>query len=474
MLINIVSTGFSFNTSTCRTVIPCNSMKHLWILTLLIALPLTAAESAELSSQDSRFEESVAELKTEAENGDAYSQRQLYLRYALKGHREQAAAWADKLIENLSEKGHAGDQKAMWMLARLFLKGDEVVPADAARSIEWFNRLSATGEPAAAYILGDLYKQQNMAEASSSAYLKAYTAYSTQAAAGDPEAMYWQGYMQLHGLGCQADAAAGIAMLEKAAAAGILPAAYQLFAVYTKGNSVPADESKALLYATQLADQGKDARMAYVVADAYLKGKGIARDEAKGMEYLERAAAAQVPEALYHKGWLLQEQGKGEAALQAYRAAAQQGHANAAVKAGSMLIFGEGIEADPAEGLKILQYADSALESPFAPYELGRYYDSEGESALADEYFITASNRGYPAAMARRGLLHLSPTSSVAWNPTATYHWWKMGSDAGDTTCTLYLRIYLFAFIPLLLILLFGLPLYFVHHLARRRQEEKE
>ena len=99
-------------------------MKHLWILTLLLALPLTAAESAELSSQDSRFEESVAELRTEAENGDAYSQRQLYLRYALKGHREQAAAWADKLIENLSEKGHAGDQKAMGMLARLFLKGD--------------------------------------------------------------------------------------------------------------------------------------------------------------------------------------------------------------------------------------------------------------------------------------------------------------------------------------------------------------
>jgi TPR repeat protein len=139
-----------------------------------------------------------------------------------------------------------------------------------------------------------------------------------------------------------------------------------------------------------------------------------------------------------------------------------------------MLIFGEGVAADAAEGLKILQYADSGLESPFAPYELGRYYDSVGESALADEYYITASNRGYPAAMARRGLLHLNPSSSLSWNPTATYHWWKLGADAGDTTCTLYLRLYLYLFTPLLLILIFGLPLYFVHNVVKKRQSTKD
>ena len=165
--------------------------------------------------------------------------------------------------------------------------------------------------------------------------------------------------------------------------------------------------------------------------------------------------------------------GKAEEALQAYRQAAAQGHADAAVKAGSMVIFGEGVEADSAEGLKLLQYADSALQSPFAPYELGRYYDSVGETALADEYYITASNRGYPAAMARRGLLHLNPASTLTWNPTATYHWWKLGADAGDPTCTLYLRLYLFVFTPLLLILIFGLPLYFVHQLVKRRNKQE-
>ena len=450
-------------------------MKAPWILAALLALPLLAQETTTpaLSCDDERMEQSLAELKAEAEKGDAYSQRQVYLRYAMKGHRTQAAAWADKLIENLTQKGQAGDQKAMWLLARMFMTGDEVIPADMGRSVEWFNRLSAAGEPSAAFILGDLYTRQNSPEAAKSAYAKAYGIYSDQAAKGDTEALYWQGYMDLNALGTMQNAKDGIARMEQAAAAGSLPAAYQLFKVYITGIGTAADEAKALAYAAQLADQGKDAQMAYVVADSYLKGKGIPRDEVKGMQYLEKAVAAQVPAALYHKAWMLQEQGKHREALEGYRAAAQQGHADAAVKAGSMLIFGDGVEADSAEGLKILQYASSALESPFAPYELGRYYDSVGEGALADEYYITASNRGYPAAMARRGLLHLDPTSGLTWNPTATYHWWKLGADAGDETCTLYLRLYLFVFVPLLLILIFGLPLYFVHQMVKRRNEQE-
>ena len=450
-------------------------MKYPWILTALLALPLLAEDTtaSALTCPDERLEQNVATLKAEAEKGDAYSQRQLYLRYALKGHSIQAAAWADKLIANLTEAARGGDQKAMWMLARLFLKGDEVVPADIARSVEWFNRLSAAGEPSAAFILGDLYTKQNSPEAAKSAYEKAYGIYRDMAATGDKEALYWQGYMELNGLGVAPAAAPGIAKLEQAAGAGELRAAYQLFKIYTQGTGTAADETKALLYATQLADQGKDHQMSYVVADAYLKGKGVPRDEAKGMQYLDKAVAAQVPAALYHRAWLLQEQGKQQEALNAYLAAAQQGHADAAVKAGSMLIFGEGVPADQPEGLKILQYADSGLQSPFAPYELGRYYDSVGEHALADEYYVTASNRGYPAAMARRGLLHLDPSSPVVWNPTATYHWWKLGADAGDKTCTLYLRLYLYLFTPLLLILIFGLPLYFVHNMARRRKDQE-
>lgn len=452
-------------------------MKTSWYIAALLALPLLAQDTTPttpaLSCEDATMEQNLAELKESATQGDAYSQRQIYLRYAQKGHSVQAAAWADMLIENLTRKAEEGDMKAMWMLARLFLTGDVVVPADTVRSVEWFSKLSDAGEPSAAFILGDIYTKQNNQEKAKSAYGKAYRTYSELAARNDQEALYWQGYMELNALGVSQDAAGGISKLEKAATSGIIPAAYQLFKIYTKGIGTPADEARALFYATQLADEGKDAQMAYLVADAYLKGKGTAPDKDKGMAYLDKALAAQIPAALYHKAWLLQEENKHEEALSYYRAAAQQGHADAAVKAGSMLIFGQGVEADSAEGLKLLQYADTMLESPMAPYELGRYYDSADECALADEYYITASHRGFPAAMARCGLLHLIPGSSLSWDPTATYHWWKLGAEAGDSTCTLYLRLYLFVFIPLLLILIFGLPLYFVHHMLKKRQEEK-
>ena len=82
-------------------------MKASWILAALLALPQLAQETTPgtpaLACDDARMEQSVAQLKEEAAKGEAYSQRQLYLRYALKGHRTQAAAWADKLIENLTE-----------------------------------------------------------------------------------------------------------------------------------------------------------------------------------------------------------------------------------------------------------------------------------------------------------------------------------------------------------------------------------
>ena len=61
-------------------------MKHSWILAALLSLPLLANDTAPtdaLTCPDERLEQNVADLKADAEKGDAYSQRQLYLRYAL-------------------------------------------------------------------------------------------------------------------------------------------------------------------------------------------------------------------------------------------------------------------------------------------------------------------------------------------------------------------------------------------------------
>ncbi len=447
--------------------------KNIFLLFCLL-LPALAEQpqSSIPAAPDTATEERLAGLKEAATQGDAYSQRQLYLRYAIQGHQEQARHWADTLLQNLNTKAENGDLTAMWTLARLFMAGDEYIPTDNEKTLFWLNRLSARNDPSAAFLLGELYNKQGNPEAAKSAYAKAYTIYTQEAAAGRQESLYWQGYMELNALGAERNAQEGLAHMEQAAEAGVVGASYQLFKAYTSGLGTEKSPAKALHHARRLADHTQDGQMAYIVADAYLNAKGVNKDETLGQRYLEQAVQARIPAALYHKGWLLQQENKASEALPLYREAAAQGHADAAVKAGAMMLRGEGTEKDAAEGLKYLHYADTDLQSPFAPYELALYYDAAGEPELANSYYVSASNRGYPAAYARRGLLHLNPLAEVDWSPTAAYHWWKLGSDAGDAASTLYLRLYMFGFVPLLLILIFGLPLYWVHRLSKKAHQE--
>ena len=116
-------------------------------LTLFSALPLTAAP---LVSDDTALEANLAEWKAEAESGNPGATRQVYLRYALKGHMEQARAWAQKFISQLREKAEAGDTKAAWLLGRAYMTGDSYVKPDNAEAIRWFTQASDAGEPSAA------------------------------------------------------------------------------------------------------------------------------------------------------------------------------------------------------------------------------------------------------------------------------------------------------------------------------------
>ena len=442
-----------------------------FIITLLFNLSLPLAAET-LSCDDTSLESHLSELKSASESGNPAATRQVYLRYTLHGHTEQARAWAEKYVSQLKEKAHAGDAKAAWLLGRAYMTGDDYVKPDNAEAIRWFTQASDAGEPSAAYINGELLTKAGNTGDARVAYARAYSLYKKEAESGNADALYWQGYMEQNGFGVPVQQAAGIEHMEQAAEQGSLPAAYQLFKTYTKGLGIPADDTKSFHYARLLADKGNDAQMAYVVADALLKGKGTPKNEPAALPYLEKAAEQNIPAAIYHVAWRKQEAGKHAEALADYRRAASMGHADAAVQAGTMMLYGKGVDKDEEIGLNYLRRASEQLRSPFAPYELAKYYDELGETELADDYYITASDRGLAAAMARRGLLHLVPFSGLRWGPTETYRWWREGSNAGDKTCTLYLRLYLYVFIPLVLILVFGLPILLVRSLHKTSVNE--
>ena len=440
---------------------------------LAVFLPPAAAQQEAFASTDSadlELEGRLAELKDKAEAGDAYSMRQLYLRYAMVGKVPQSQAWAERFIAALEAKADAGDAKTARNLGILYMHGESSILPDPAKAVSWLTKASEGGDAAAAYLLGELMTQAGNADSARMSYARAYGLYKQQAEKGETAALYQQGYMEQQGLGTDRNAEQGIAHLQAAADAGCMPAVAQLFKTYEEGIGTAKDAARALTYAKRLADENKDARMAYLVADALFKGEVLPKDATAAEHYLDQAVAAALPEAQYHKAWMLEEAGKAPQALDLYRQAGTAGHANATIKAGTLLLYGKGgVERDEPAGLNCLTVAAERLQSPIAPYELGLYYDSIGESALADDWFITASDRGLADAMARRGWLHLTPFSAVSWNPTETYQWWKRGAEAGDADCRLYLNLYLYLFIPLIIILIIATPIAVLRYVMKEK-----
>jgi len=424
------------------------------------------------ASDDEELEARLAGLKQMAEQSSTDAVQQIYTQYAIAGKSDIAKAWAARYLEMLTKKAEDGDKSAMAVLGVHYLSGKDYTAPDEQQGVKWLYRAAEAGEPRSAFILGDYFARQGNKTASREAYEKAYAVYVKDSGTGNPETLYWQGVMQQNGLGTDTDAAAGIAKLEQAAGQHHPGALQQLFKTYAVGIGTQKDMARAISYARKAADHG-DGLLAYATACAYLKGEGVAKDEAIGEQYLDKAVAANIPAAIYYKGLRLENAGKAEEAYPLYRQGASMGQPDALVAEGRFLLYGlGGVDKDESRGLSLLQAASDRWESPRAPYELGLYYDSVGERDMANSWYAIASERGVQEAFARRGLLHLNPFSGLEWSPTRAYQWWRVGSEAGDPTCTLYLRLFLYVFTPLLLILVFGVPIFIVHRLNKRAEKD--
>lgn len=451
---------------------------------LLSLLPLSAQEPEQAPapttavSNNEALESALAELKQKAEAGDIDATQAVYTRYAVEGLTEQARHWADLYEKQLTAQAEGGDSKAMMLLATAYLRGLDYIEQAPAKAVPWLYRAAEAGLPSAAYILGEIFTQQGNTAEAQKFYQQAWNAYSSHTAQlSEPltteqrNALYWQGYMKLMGVGTEKNPAEGIALMEKADNAW---AWSQLYKCYVKGIGVEKDMEKAIGYARKLADEANDGLMAWVVASAYLNGEGVQKDEVTGRRYLDMADDENIAQAIHMKGLLLQKEGKMRDAYNHFDRAASMGLPESMTATAKMLMHGaEGVEANTERALEILRTTSDRYGDPQAPWELGQYYDSIGEPELANGWYKIASDRGVVQAMARRGLLHITPDSGVTWSPTQMYHWWRTGSNAGDPTCSKYLNLFLFVFIPLVLIIAFGVPITVVHILNKKALKEE-
>lgn len=460
---------------------PTHTMRYARLLPALLILSLCPAigaeeESDRTSSPTPQQASAFPELEEKAEAGDFRAARQICLRYAMRGDAEHARTWSDRYRELLAADAGKGDVKAMMLLGTLYMTGQDYTEPSVAKTVEWFSRAAEAGEPSASFLLGDFYARQGNHAASKEAYGRSYQDYARLAQEGNLNALYWQGYMEQNRLGTEARPEEGVRKLEQAAEQGHVWAFQQLFKTYAQGIGTSRDEARSISYARKAADASGDPLMAWATACAYLNGQGVAQDETVGEHYLDIAAAANISDAIFLKGTRLAKKGQTAEALSYYTQAASMRHPDAMIEAALLLLEGaEGVEKDESRGLSLLEAAaNSPLNSARAAYGLGLYYDRVEEPGMANTWYVTASDRGVTEAMARRGLLHLNPFSGLKWSPTLTYQWWNLGKEAGDATCTRYIRLFLYVFMPLVLILAFGFPAFLAHRLRKKADRQED
>lgn len=447
-------------------------MLRTFLITILLAAAplLPAQEERPLSCDDAKLEEALAALKKEAtEEQSPRAARQVYMRYDFAGHRPQAEAWAQKFISLLTEKSSQGNTKAMMNLARLYLQGDPVVPADADKAMLWLKSAEAAEDSAACIMLAGIYNSQNKPDEANKAYRHAFAIYEKHAEEGNTACKLRVADMLFHGLGVKQDADRAVKIYEELADKDDLTAIAELFRIHAK---TPQGLQKAFEYARRLADAG-NAKMAYLMYCELMRGSTLEHDEAAAAKYLEIAIKepSPYPEALYQKGWDAEAAGDAKGAIPFYERAITMGHDRARTRLALILMRGSHGEEGKGLGLKMLEESALQHNSPYSAYELALHYEQAGDAAQADDWYIKASDRGFVPAMARRGLLHLNPFSPVEWSPTLAYRWWKQGERAEDPKCSRYINTYLYVFIPLLVVIACSAPLLLLKALAKRKKK---
>lgn len=441
-----------------------------------------SGEDSIYASEDTKLEGYLTELKKEANQGNPEAARRLAENYLTGNHFDQARAWGHKYLELLRAKAESGDIMSMLQLGGMYWQGGRFADPDREEAVRWFRLAADKGDVRASYILGEAYRESGQQDKARDAFSKAYQVYADRVAANpqDLEALYWQGHMELKGEGTDANRDTGLEKLNRAADAGNQWALTSLFKAYTDGETVLPDKTKAMDYARRLVDRTGDATMAYMLACYYMNldgsarpGEGVDEENPEAEKYLDIAAKANNPSAICHKADILRRQGKPADALNYYRQAASMAQPQALTAAAEILLKGgEGIEQDTDLALRYLQTAVARYQDGNACRMLADFYRSQGETELANHWIVQASDANCAGAMAQRGLLHLSPFSGLSWDPTLTYQWWLKGRELGDSTCQLYLNLYFFVFIPLLLVIVFGLPLYLVRRLNKKAAKQ--
>jgi TPR repeat protein len=187
---------------------------------------------------------SVADLRalhTQAAQGNATTQVELGLRYAVGNGVLQDYALARQLWEQAAAQGNATAQLNLGVL----YGAGKGVPQDYATARQWWEQAAAQGDAMAQLKLGILYGNGWGVPQD---YAMARQWYEQAAAQGNATAQLNLGYLYVKGKGVPQEYAKGRYWWEQAAARGNATAQFTLGVLYDNGEGVPKDDVRAYMW----------------------------------------------------------------------------------------------------------------------------------------------------------------------------------------------------------------------------------
>lgn len=186
---------------------------------------------------DADAEAALACYAVPALKGNVWAQKKSGELCVQIGCDDQALSWIEKAAKQ-------GDAEAAALAGDMFYKG---IGCDKnyAKAHEYYNAAAKSDIPSA---VRGLARMTEMGRGTEQNMEKAFELYARAASLGDTQAMFKRGRMLLNGIGCKISEKEGVAELTKAAGLGSIDAQYVLATMYSEGNSVHQDKSKAYVY----------------------------------------------------------------------------------------------------------------------------------------------------------------------------------------------------------------------------------
>ncbi|MEJ2705121.1 MAG: tetratricopeptide repeat protein [Sedimentisphaerales bacterium] len=308
---------------------------------------------------------------------------------------EQNVKWVRKGMLSLEKAAEKGDCDAMRILGMAYQPIKVVNWGSVAGSTTWFST------PLLCTQIPGIDKNEGK---STEWYRRAISGYEKRAAAGDPEAMFWLGKMCELGLGVKEDTTKELDWYRKAAEAGhregmvehgwacyrtedfenafksfnkaaeqgSAEALLSLGWLYSKGQGVSMNRSKAVELWRKAADRGHPQAMLFLGA-TYANGEGVIQDYQQAVSWYKKGADRGDATCMFGLG-LMYSTGRGIAsdpneAIEWWTKGAEKEHAGCMANLGWIYLYGKGVQQDRKQAVYWLRKA-SDLGNEYAKKQL--------------------------------------------------------------------------------------------------------